>query len=74
MQADLAEHLYNLSVQECDVCSRYKQFKDIVKHDSTTMLTALGEYRDLLIIELASPAPDFPRPDIPPRRPGKRVH
>ena len=38
------------------------------------MLTALGEYRDLSLSEPAPPAPEFPRPDIPPGRPGKRMH
>lgn len=70
----MAEKLYNLSVQERDVCPRCKQFKDTVTHDCRTILTALGEYRDLSISEPAPLAPDLPRPQIPLGRPGKRVH
>ena len=74
MQADLADQLHSLSVQERDTCPRCKDFKDTVQHDCTAMLSALGEYRDLSISEPAPPAPDFPTPPIPPGRPGKRLH
>ena len=74
MQVDLAEQLHSLNIQQHDICSRCKDFKETVQHNYSTMLTALGEYRDLSLSKVAPPAPKFPRPEIPPRRPGKRVH
>ena len=38
------------------------------------MLRALGDYRDMSAFEQAPPSENFPRPEIPPGRPGKRVH
>ena len=59
VQANLADQLHSLSVQEHDTCLRCKDFKDTVQHDCTAMLSALGEYRDLSISELVPPALDF---------------
>ena len=74
MQADLAEQLYTFSIQEHDVCPRCKYFKDNIQHDYSTMLSTLGEYQDLSISELALLTLDFSRPQILPRRSGKRVN
>ena len=74
MQADVAARLYNLSVEEHDICPNCKQFRDTVSHDCSAMLSALGQFRDMSISEPAPPAPELPRPQIPPGRPGKRAH
>ena len=62
MQIDLTKRLYALTIQESDVCSNYRQFKDTVRHDYSTILCTLGDYRDLFVSEQAPPAEDFLRP------------
>ena len=74
VQADLAERIYNLTVERRDVCPHCRESMDTIRHNCSAMLRALGDYRDLSLFEHAPPAPDLPRPQIPPGRPGKRVH
>ena len=74
MQADLAKCMNNLSIEECDVCPNCKQFRNTISHDFSVILSALSEYGDLLIFELALPTPDLSRPKIPLVRPGKKTH
>ena len=44
MQANLAEHLYNLNIKQHNMCANGKQFRDIVNHDYNAILNTLGQY------------------------------
>ena len=74
MQPNLVKRLYTLTIQELDVCPNYRDFKDTVKHNCSTIFGALGDYRDFSISKHALPTKDFPRPQILLERLRKRVH
>ena len=70
----MVECLYNLSIQECDVCLNCQQFKNTINHDCSIMLNALGEYQDMSISNLAPLTFDLLRSHIPLGRAGKKAY
>ena len=55
------------------MCAQTVNIRYTIKHDCNTILSALGEYQDLLISKPALPASKLPRLKILPRRLRKKA-
>ena len=56
------------------MCPNYREFKDTISHDCSTLLHVFDYYQDLLISKHALPVTDLLSPQVPPRRSRKKVH
>jgi len=72
LQADIAEHLYRLSINSRTDCSSCIDFRDRVARDQRNILVAMREQRFSMNPQPAPPTVELPRPEIPRDRPSKR--